>query len=228
MYNTEVFKDSRRPAGTSCSRSMTLPDGKSNKGRVQAYDGPIYIADAALYLMNHKPELGIKDPYELTEDQYNAALDLLRAAAPDRRPLLARRLRADRRLHQRRRGRLVAPGRSRSTCCRRQEQPIASVDPEGRRHRLGRHHHDARRRAAPELRLHVAGALDSTRSCRATWPPGSARCRRCRRPARATSCSGPTGCETNGLENFDKIHFWRTPVANCATQDASACRTTAG
>jgi hypothetical protein len=60
---------------------MKLPDGKSNKGRVQAYDGPIYIADAANYLMFHKPELGIKDPYELNEDQYKAALDLLRASA---------------------------------------------------------------------------------------------------------------------------------------------------
>ena len=57
---------------------MTLPDGKSNKGRVQAYDGPIHIADAAQYLMFHKPELGITSPYELNEDQYKAALDLLR------------------------------------------------------------------------------------------------------------------------------------------------------
>src|SRR5690606_10201616 len=57
---------------------MDLPDGKPNAGRVQAFDGPIYIADAALYLMTHKPELGIKDPYELTEDQYAAALALLR------------------------------------------------------------------------------------------------------------------------------------------------------
>ena len=45
---------------------------------MQAYDGPIYIADAANYLMYHKPELGIKSPYELNEDQYKAALDLLR------------------------------------------------------------------------------------------------------------------------------------------------------
>ena len=70
---------SRRPAGAWCSRRQTLPDGKSNKGRVQAFDGPIYIADAALYLMKKKPELGIKDPYELNEAQYKAALDLLRA-----------------------------------------------------------------------------------------------------------------------------------------------------
>jgi putative spermidine/putrescine transport system substrate-binding protein len=60
---------------------MTLPDGQSNKGRVQAYDGPIHIADAAQYLMFHKPELGITSPYELNEDQYKAALDLLRGAA---------------------------------------------------------------------------------------------------------------------------------------------------
>jgi putative spermidine/putrescine transport system substrate-binding protein len=26
---------------------------------------------------------------------------------------------------------------------------------------------------------------------------------------------GPDGCKTNGQENFDKIHFWRTPVAKC-------------
>ena len=44
---------------------MTLPDGQSNKGRVQAYDGPIYVADAALYLKYHNPELGITNPYDL-------------------------------------------------------------------------------------------------------------------------------------------------------------------
>ena len=78
MYNTEVFKE----APTSWNvvfEPMDLPDGKPNAGRVQAFDGPIYIADAALYLMKHKPELGIKDPYELNEDQYKAALELLRA-----------------------------------------------------------------------------------------------------------------------------------------------------
>ena len=77
MYSTEVFKE----APTSWNvvfEEMTLPDGKSNKGRVQAYDGPIHVADAANYLMTHKPELGIKSPYELNQEQYKAALDLLR------------------------------------------------------------------------------------------------------------------------------------------------------
>ena len=77
-YNTKVFKDAAQELGGGV-RGEEPPDGKSNKGRVQAFDGPIYIADAALYLMKHKPELGIKDPYELNEEQYKAALDLLRA-----------------------------------------------------------------------------------------------------------------------------------------------------
>jgi putative spermidine/putrescine transport system substrate-binding protein len=48
------------------------------KGTVTAYDSPIYIADAALYLMKTKPDLGIKDPYSLTEKQLSAAVDLLK------------------------------------------------------------------------------------------------------------------------------------------------------
>lgn len=57
---------------------QNLPDGKSNKGRVQAYDGPIYIADAALFVKATQPQLGISDPYQLTEEQYQAVLKVLR------------------------------------------------------------------------------------------------------------------------------------------------------
>ena len=77
MYNTDVFKEAPKSRSV-VFEETTLPDGKSNAGRVQAYDGPIHVADAAQYLMAHKPELGIKSPYELNEDQYKAALDLLR------------------------------------------------------------------------------------------------------------------------------------------------------
>ncbi len=76
MYNTEVFPE----APTSWNvifEEQTFPDGKSNKDRVQAYAGAIYIADAALYLKFHNPELGITNPYELNEAQFAAALDLL-------------------------------------------------------------------------------------------------------------------------------------------------------
>ncbi|VAW40008.1 Spermidine/putrescine import ABC transporter substrate-binding protein PotD (TC 3.A.1.11.1), partial [hydrothermal vent metagenome] len=77
MYNTKAFKKAPKSWNV-VFEPMILDDGKSNKGRIQAYDGPIYIADAANYLMYNKPELGIKSPYELNEAQYKASLDLLR------------------------------------------------------------------------------------------------------------------------------------------------------
>jgi putative spermidine/putrescine transport system substrate-binding protein len=49
------------------------------KGKVTAYDSPIYIADAALYLKATKPELKIGNPYELDQAQFDAAVQLLKA-----------------------------------------------------------------------------------------------------------------------------------------------------
>jgi putative spermidine/putrescine transport system substrate-binding protein len=76
MYNAKVFENAPQSWNV-VFEEQKLPDGKSNKGRVEAYFGPIYIADAALYLMAHRPELGIKDPYELTKPQFDAAVALL-------------------------------------------------------------------------------------------------------------------------------------------------------
>src|ERR1700712_1941755 len=72
MYNTNVVKDAPD------SWSAVFDDAGKYKGKVTAYDSPIYIADAALYLSKSKPELGIKDPYSLTSDQLDAAVDLLK------------------------------------------------------------------------------------------------------------------------------------------------------
>ena len=47
-------------------------------GKISVYDAPIYIADAAVYLMYHQPELGIENPYALDETQLAAAIDLLK------------------------------------------------------------------------------------------------------------------------------------------------------
>jgi putative spermidine/putrescine transport system substrate-binding protein len=48
------------------------------KGKVTAYDSPIYIADAALYLKATQPDLGIENVYELDDKQFQAAIDLLK------------------------------------------------------------------------------------------------------------------------------------------------------
>ncbi len=72
MWRTDKVK----PAPTSWS--VVFEGGSEYKGNVTAYDSPIYIADAALYLMKHEPDLGIENPYSLDEDQLAAAVDLLK------------------------------------------------------------------------------------------------------------------------------------------------------
>jgi putative spermidine/putrescine transport system substrate-binding protein len=60
------------------SWSAVFDDAAANSGKVTAYDSPIYIADAAVYLKAHQPDLGITDPYELDDKQFAAAIDLLK------------------------------------------------------------------------------------------------------------------------------------------------------
>jgi putative spermidine/putrescine transport system substrate-binding protein len=74
MYDTNDVK----PAPTSWSAVFDEAEASKYSGKVTAYDSPIYIADAALYLMEHEPDLGITNPYELDEEQFNAAIELLK------------------------------------------------------------------------------------------------------------------------------------------------------
>src|ERR671936_36260 len=52
------------------------------KGQITIPNNPIQIADAAFYLMHSKPELGIKDPYELNKPQFDATITLLKQQRP--------------------------------------------------------------------------------------------------------------------------------------------------
>lgn len=73
MYDPDEVK----PAPTSWD--VVFDNAGDYSGKVTAYDSPIYIADAALYLREHEPDLGIEDPYELDQEQFDAALELLKA-----------------------------------------------------------------------------------------------------------------------------------------------------
>ena len=73
MYRTDIVN----PAPTSWAAVFT--DAGKYAGKVTAYDSPIYIADAALFLMKTKPDLGIRNPYALDDKQLAAAVDLLKA-----------------------------------------------------------------------------------------------------------------------------------------------------
>src|SRR4029077_10136163 len=74
LYSTKKFPN--KPT------SWSVIYDPANKGLVTVPDNPIQIADAALYLSKTKPSLGIKDPYELTQTQFNAAVDLLKQQQP--------------------------------------------------------------------------------------------------------------------------------------------------
>lgn len=75
-YRTDIVK----PAPTSWG--AVFDPNSPYKGKITAYDSPIYIADAALYLMKTQPDLGIKYPYALDQKQFDAAVALLKVQKP--------------------------------------------------------------------------------------------------------------------------------------------------
>ncbi|HLO34871.1 MAG TPA: extracellular solute-binding protein [Candidatus Deferrimicrobium sp.] len=78
MWRTDLVK----PAPTSWDVTFDPAKMEAYKGKITAYGGSIYVADAALYLKAHQPDLGITDPYELTQPQFDAAIALLKAQHP--------------------------------------------------------------------------------------------------------------------------------------------------
>ena len=72
VYNTEAG-----PAPDSITAMFSADSPYA--GKISVYDSPIYIADAALYLMATQPELGIKNPYSLDQAQFDASIKVLEA-----------------------------------------------------------------------------------------------------------------------------------------------------
>lgn len=217
MYNTNVFKE----APTSWNvvfEAMDLPDGKPNKGRVQAYDGPIHVADAAQYLMHHKPELGIKSPYELNEDQYKAALDLLRV----QRTLVGRYWHdAFIQMDDFKNEGVVASASwpFQVNILKSEKQPVASTIPV-----------EGATGWADTTMMHVDAAnpncsymwmehtlASNLQSDLSVWFGANPSV-----PAACTDGRGmqtAEGCTANGLDDFEKIRFWTTPTSKCASQN---------
>ena len=214
------FQDAPRLRGAWCSKQQKLADGKSNKGRIQAYDGPIYIADAALYLMSKKPDLGIKDPYELNEQQYAAALDVLRK----QHPLVHRYWHdANVQVQDFTNEGVVASSSWPFQVNTLQGERSADREhgPSRGRHRMGGHHDAARTGEESELRVQVARVVDHAESAGRRRRVVRFAPRRARR-LQGNALLGEDGCKKNGFDNFDKIRFWRTPEAKCATH-GDAC-----
>ncbi|WP_429013660.1 ABC transporter substrate-binding protein [Aeromonas veronii] len=215
MYNTKVFPKAP-DSWNVVFEEQTLADGKSNKGRVQAFDGPIHIADAALYLMAHQPALGIKDPYELNEDQYKASLDLLRK----QRQLVGRYWHdAFVQIDDFKNEGVVASGSwpFQANALIADKQPIATTVPkEGVTGWADTSmvHSDAKNLTCAYKWLEHS-LSNKLQGDLAAWfgsvPVVPAACE-------GNALLGPTGCKTNGIDNFDRVRFWRTPVSQCKSQ----------
>jgi putative spermidine/putrescine transport system substrate-binding protein len=77
--NTLLYSTKKFPTAPT---SWSVIYDQANKGLVTVPDNPIQIADAALYLSKTQPNLGIKDPYELTQKQFDAAVALMKQQRP--------------------------------------------------------------------------------------------------------------------------------------------------
>ena len=75
--------DDVKPAPKSWSVILDPKEAADYKGKITVYDDPIYIADAAVYLKTHQPDLGIENPYELNQEQFDAAIELLKEQQPN-------------------------------------------------------------------------------------------------------------------------------------------------
>jgi putative spermidine/putrescine transport system substrate-binding protein len=217
MYNTAVFKDKPPTSWNVVFEETMLPDGKSNKGRVQAFDGPIYIADAALYLMKKNPALGIKDPYELNEAQYKAALDLLRA----QRKIVGKYWHdAFVQIDDFTNEGVVASGswQFQANILKSKKRPIATVVPvEGATgwadstmlHAEAKNPNCAYMWMEHSLNPKLQGDLSA-------WfgsvPAVPAACK-------GNKLLGDDGCARQGYNDFERISFWKTPTTQCKTQD---------
>jgi putative spermidine/putrescine transport system substrate-binding protein len=214
MYNTEIFGDTPPTSWNVVFEEQTLPDGQSNKGRVQAYDGPIHIADAAQYLMFHKPELGITSPYELNADQYAAALDLLRG----QRELVSRYWHdAFIQIDDFKNEGMAASGSwpFQVNLLQAGGAPVASVIPQEGATGWA----DTTMLAAEAEHPNCAYMwMEHTLSSNlmsdlSVWFGANPAV-----PAACTDGRGmqtAEGCTKNGFDDFDKIRFWTTPVSSC-------------
>jgi len=213
MYNTDVFGDEPPSSWNVIYEEQDLPDGDTNAGRIQQYDGPIAIATAALYLATAEPDLGIEDPYALDQEQYDAALGLVRdshdlvqrywhdvtvqtedftnegTAASSSWPYQVNLLQAD-------------------------DQPVASVIPDEGATGWADTTMLATNAPHPNCAyLWMEHSLDPTvQGDVAAWF-GSV-------PVVPDACEGnelltDEGCTTNGFDDFDQVAFWKTPEADC-------------
>ena len=74
MWNSDKVK----PGPKSWNVTLDPKVAAKFKGHISQYDDPMSIAEGAVYLKYHEPSLGIENPYELNEEQFDAAVELMK------------------------------------------------------------------------------------------------------------------------------------------------------
>jgi putative spermidine/putrescine transport system substrate-binding protein len=215
LYRTDIFNTAPK-SWEVVFEELILPDGLSNKNRIQAFDGPIYIADAALYLMHRDKFLNIKNPYELNAEQFSAVSSLLKK----QKKLVSKYWHdSSVQVQDFLTGRIVAssswPYQVNQLLAK--SAPVASTIPKegvtGWADSTMMHIHSKHPNCAYLWMNHslTTRAQGDIAAWYGSVPSVSAACENNER-------LGKDGCAKNGYHNFDKVWFWRTPTENCQAE----------
>jgi putative spermidine/putrescine transport system substrate-binding protein len=222
MYNTEAVT----PAPTTWDG--VWEGASANKGKITVYDSSIYIADAALHLMAKQPELGIKDPYQLTDAQFAAAIALLEKQRDEGNPLYWSDYAAQ--ISSYAAGDVVigTTWPLQMLLLQADKEPVVGLLPEEGSTGWSDTWMLAKNAAHPNCMLmwmdHMMSAEANAQATvwfgeAATSPQACA----------AAEALSPGHCDVQHATDeayFAKVHFWATPQADCADDDAATtCKT---
>lgn len=192
----------------------TLPDGTSSVGRIQAYEGPISLAETALTVKAHEPEHGIDDPFALTVPQFRTTVRAVRR----QRAVVGRYWQdPDQQVADFLAGRVVAASSwvSQARALAAAGMPVTFAIPEEGATAWAITAMIPRDAAHPGCAYRLAAHLLSEEGQTATSEAWASV------PARPDVC-GPDQCEPLGAGRADTLHLWRSPDRRCGLDEDCA------
>jgi putative spermidine/putrescine transport system substrate-binding protein len=197
----------------------------SFRGKITVPNDPMQIADAALYLKTAQPALRIRDPFELTTQQFNAAVLLLK----HQKPLVASywdypadEVQAFRDGH----ATIGAAWPWQAATLKAAKVPVAQAKPrEGITGWIdswvlaakAKHRNCAyawfRYTSTPAVQARIANSYGAA-------PVSAAACAVMEKSSRG-SCTQLYGKVTPA--SLRSVHFWKTPLADCGTRGSARC-----
>jgi putative spermidine/putrescine transport system substrate-binding protein len=196
--------------------------GAAYKGKISIYDSSIFIADAALHLMTKRPDLGIKDPYQLTQAQFDEAIKLLQGLSANEPTYWG--LAADQQAAYTSGDVVIGTTwQYQVNLLVADKQPIEAILPEEGSTGWSDTWMMAKSAAHPNcMLLWMDHMMSAEANAQATVWFGEA-------PTSAQACAAaeaisPGHCDQMHATDeayFSKVHYWATPQADCKDDDAA-------